>query len=84
MRTEPKGGSASHSVVSPWTVARQAPLSTGFSRKNTRVGSHFLLQEIWFQSLGQEDLLEKEMATLSSILPGESRGQRSHCPWGHD
>ena len=25
-------------------------------------------QEMWVQSLGQEDLLEKEMATLSSIL----------------
>ena len=27
------------------------------------------LQEIWVQSLGQEDPLEKEMATQSSILP---------------
>ena len=46
-----------------------------------------VMQEIWVQSLGQEDLLEKEMATHSSILPGESRGQRSlmgYCPWGHD
>ena len=37
-------------------------------------------------SLGQEDPLEKEMATHSSILPGESHGQRSlvGCsPWGH-
>ena len=25
-------------------------------------------QEMWFQSLGQEDALEKEMATHSSIL----------------
>ena len=37
-----------HSVVSnffvtPWTVARQAPLYMGFSR-NTRVGCHSLLQ----------------------------------------
>ena len=29
------------------------------------------------QSLGREDLLEKEMATHSSILPGKSHGQRS-------
>jgi len=28
----------------PWTVARQAPLSMEFSRKNTGVGCHFLLQ----------------------------------------
>ena len=27
--------------------------------------------------LGQEDLLEKEMATHSSILPAESHGKRS-------
>ena len=33
-------------------------------------------QEIWVQSLGQEDSLEKEMATPSSIL-GEFHGQRS-------
>ena len=26
------------------------------------------MQEVWVQSLGQEDLLEKEMATQSSIL----------------
>ena len=26
------------------------------------------VQETWFQSLGQEDLLEKEMAAHSSIL----------------
>ena len=29
------------------------------------------MQEMWFQSLGGEDLLEKEMATLSSILAWE-------------
>ena len=35
------------------------------------------MQETWDQSLGQEDPLEKETATHSSILPGEFRGQRS-------
>ena len=29
------------------------------------------VQETWVQSLGQEDLLEKEMATHSSILAWE-------------
>ena len=29
------------------------------------------MQETWAQSLGQEDLLEKEMATHSSILDWE-------------
>ena len=29
------------------------------------------MQETWVQSLGQEDLLEKEMATYSSIFTWE-------------
>ena len=43
-------------------------------------------QEMWVQSLGQEDPLEEGMATHSSILPGESHGQRSlagYSPWVH-
>ena len=48
--------------------------------------------ETWVQSLGQEDPLEKRMATRSSILAGGSDGQRSlaaYSPWelqraGHD
>ena len=35
------------------------------------------LQVTQFQSLGQEDPLEKEMTTHSSILTGKSHGQRS-------
>ena len=41
--------------------------------------------ETWVQSLGQEDSLEKEMATHSVFLPGESHGRRSlvgYSPWG--
>ena len=41
--------------------------------------------ETQVQSLGHEDPLEKGMATLSSILPGEFHGQRSlegYSPWG--
>ena len=34
------------------------------------------------QSLGQEDPLKKEMATHSSILAGESHGQRSLAGYG--
>ena len=44
------------------------------------------MQETWVQSLGQEDPLEKEMATYSSILPGESHGAGSlvgYSPWSH-
>ena len=43
-------------------------------------------QETWVQPLGQEDPLEKGMATHSSILAWESQGQRSlagYSPWGH-
>ena len=44
------------------------------------------MQETWVPSLGQEDPLEKEMATHFSILPGEAQGQRSlagYRPRGH-
>ena len=44
------------------------------------------MQETWVWSLGQEESLEKEMETHSSILPGKSYGQRSlvgYSPWGH-
>ena len=42
--------------------------------------------ETQVQSLFEEDSLEEEMATHSSILPRESHGQRSlmgYGPWGH-
>ena len=42
-------------------------------------------EEILVPSLGREDPLEEEMATCSSILAGESHGQRSlagYSPWG--
>ena len=35
------------------------------------------MQETQVQSLGQEDLLEKEMVPTSVFLPGKSHGQRS-------
>ena len=31
-------------LVTPWTIVHQAPLSIGFSRQDTGVGCHFLLQ----------------------------------------
>ena len=33
--------------ATPWTVAHQAPLSMGFTRQDTGVGFHALLQEIF-------------------------------------
>ena len=43
------------------------------------------MQETWVWSLGQEDPLEKEMATTPISLPGEFNGQRrlvGYSPWG--
>ena len=43
------------------------------------------IQETRVRSLGGRDPLEKGMATLPSILPGEFHGQRSlegYSPWG--
>ena len=43
------------------------------------------MQETWVRPLDWEDPLEKGTATHSSILPGESHGQRSlgsYSPWG--
>ena len=43
------------------------------------------MQETQVQSLGWEDVLEKDMATHSSILAGKSHGRRSlvgYSPWG--
>ena len=42
-------------------------------------------QQMQAQSLGQEDPMEEERVTYSSILPRESHGQRSleaYSPWG--
>ena len=43
--------------------------------------------ETWVQSLGQEDLLEKEMSTHSSILawkiPWVEEPHGLYSPWGH-
>jgi len=44
------------------------------------------LWETQVRSLGQEDPLEKEMATHSSTIAGKSHGWRSlvgYSPWGH-
>ena len=42
-------------------------------------------QETRVQSLGREDPLEEEMATIPVFLPEKSQGQRSlvgYSPWG--
>ena len=45
------------------------------------------MQETQVRSLDWEDPLEEEVATHSSILAGESHGQRSlagYSPWSHE
>ena len=39
--------SVTSNSLGPWTIAHQALLSMGFSRQNTGVGCHFLLQGIF-------------------------------------
>ena len=46
------------------------------------------MQETWVQFLEREDLLEKEMATYSSILAWKipwmvEPGRLHYSPWGH-
>ena len=45
------------------------------------------MRETWVRSLGQEDPLEKEMATHSSTLawkiPWMEKPGAGYCPWGH-
>ena len=44
------------------------------------------MQETWVQSLGQEDILEKEMTTHSSILAWRipwTEEPGGYSPWGH-
>ena len=44
------------------------------------------MRKIWIQSLSQEDPLEEDMATHSSILAGriphEQRSLKGYTPWG--
>ena len=56
-----------------------------YKREAQKVKNLPTVQEIQIRSLVQEDTLEKGMATHSSILARESRGQRSlegYSPWG--
>ena len=49
-------------------------------------GIRLLMQEMWVQSLGRKDPLEKETATQSSILAWEMPWTEElvGCsPWGH-
>ena len=44
-------------TLTPWTIARQAPLSMGFPGENIGVGCHFLLQGIFHTQGSNSSLL---------------------------
>ena len=62
---------------SPWNH-KESGMTEGVSTRNSEASQVALvvrtclpvqeIQEMWIQSLGQEDPLEKEMVTLSSVL----------------
>ena len=61
--------------VNLWTIAHQAPLSVGFSSKNTAVGCHFLPPKAWVRlngiKHGSTNLLDRKQFTRprQSVLP---------------
>ena len=61
--------------ATPGTIARQAPLSMGFSGKNTGVGSRFLFQGI-FPTQGLNPRLLHRQA---DSFPASHRGSPSGC-----
>ena len=71
--------------VTPWAVAHQAPLSMGFSGKNTGVGCHALLQGI-FPTQGSNPCLLHLLNWQAGSLPLSSVHLLSHVqffatPW---
>ena len=56
--------------ATPWTVARQAPPSMGFSRQVTGVGCHFLLQGIFCPTQGSNPHLKPRSVPYFSIKLG--------------
>ena len=61
-------------LVTPWTVAHQAPLSMGVPSKNTGVGCHFLLQGIFLthgSNLCLLHLLPWQVDSLPVVPPGK-------------
>ena len=58
--------------VTPWSVAWQAPLSVGFSSKNTRQGCHTLLQGIFTTQI--EPMSSASPALQADSLPPSHQG----------
>ena len=56
-------------LVTPWIVAHQAPLSMGFSRQETGVGCHVLLQWIFPTQGSNPQLLLPPALQVDSLNP---------------
>ena len=72
--------------VTPWTIACQTPLSIGFSRQNTEVGCHALLQGIFPIQGSNPGILQ--VNSLLSEPPGKPRpcqliSHSSQTTWLH-
>ena len=61
----------SNSLVTPWIVTRQAPLSGGFPRQNTAVGCSFLLHQVPFCNKG-------ERSVFFELPPGSTSETKTH------
>ena len=69
----------SNSFETPWTVARQAPLSMEFPSKNTGVGCHFFLQGIFQTQRSNLQLLAKQADWQVESLPLSHLRSTSKC-----
>ena len=84
-RGEFRAGGAGGSVAFPLVAQERNTLlftSSGASQLVQRVKNPPAMQEMWVRSLGQEDALEKGMATQSNILAGKTPWQRSLAGYG--
>ena len=70
--------------ATPWTVARQAPLSTGLPRQDTGVACCALLQGIFRTQRSSLRLLSSALAGTFFLMgfPGGSDGKKSACNTG--
>ena len=70
-----------------WPVAYQSPPSMGFSRQNTGVGCHFLLQEIFPTQVLNLSLQHYRQMLYSLSHQGSpfllKREQQNKCPFYH-
>ena len=64
-----------------WAIARQAPLSEGFSRQGSGVGCHTLLQRIFLTqglNLGLLCLMHWQVGSFPLAPPGKPSGTQMH------